>query len=149
MKPGEIIGKLAHKKNINLRQLAIKSDVPYNTLYAMVKRKSERIEPGSLQRIAAALEVPVWELMDDDAAVQYKIKFMDQMRNMGIPVLSQDTLQVAKDYERLDYWGRRHVRATLDIEIERIRQEHPPPPAPEGTDTTPTVPPPESTENGG
>lgn len=57
MKTGEIIGALAAKKGINLRQLAIKSNVPYNTLYAIVRRKSSRIDGETLRKIAAALNI--------------------------------------------------------------------------------------------
>lgn len=59
MKTGEIIGALAAKKGINLRQLAIKSNVPYNTLYAIVRRKSSRIDGETLRKIAAALNVSI------------------------------------------------------------------------------------------
>lgn len=63
MKPGEIIGILAEMRGINLRQLAIKANIPYNTLYAIVKRKSERIEIETLQRIANALELHISTLV--------------------------------------------------------------------------------------
>ena len=64
MQTGEIIGNLAKEKGINLRQLSIKADVPYNTLYAIVKRKSSRVDVETLLKIAKALDVHVRDLSD-------------------------------------------------------------------------------------
>lgn len=63
MKPGERIGELAREKGMSLRQLALHAGIPYSTLYAMVRRKSGRIEPGALQRIASALGVHILDLV--------------------------------------------------------------------------------------
>lgn len=47
--------ELADYDGLNLRQLSIKAGVPYNTVYAIVKRKSNRVQWETLERIAAAL----------------------------------------------------------------------------------------------
>lgn len=65
MQTGEIIGNLAKEKGINLRQLSIKADVPYNTLYAIVKRKSSRVDVETLLKIAKALDVHLRDLSDN------------------------------------------------------------------------------------
>lgn len=57
MSIGEKIGELSLAEGMNLRQLAIKADVPYNTVYALVKRSSNRVEWETLEKIAAALGV--------------------------------------------------------------------------------------------
>lgn len=62
MSIGEKIGELALAEGMNLRQLAIKADVPYNTVYALVKRSSNRIEWETLEKIAAALGVSAQDL---------------------------------------------------------------------------------------
>lgn len=64
MQTGEIIGNLAKEKGINLRQLSIKADVPYNTLYAIVKRKSSRVDMETLLKIAKVLGVHLRDLAD-------------------------------------------------------------------------------------
>lgn len=69
MRTGEIIGNLIEQKGLNLRQLAIKAGIPYNTVYAIVKRKSTRIEPETLRRIAAALDVSPFYLLGDKSAL--------------------------------------------------------------------------------
>lgn len=65
MQTGELIGNLAKEKGINLRQLSIKADVPYNTLYAIVKRKSSRVDVETLLKIAKALDVHLRDLADN------------------------------------------------------------------------------------
>ena len=62
MSIGEKIGELALTEGMNLRQLAIKADVPYNTVYALVKRSSNRVEWETLEKIAAALGVSAQDL---------------------------------------------------------------------------------------
>ena len=63
MKTGEIIGAIADQKGLNLHQLATLAGIPYNTLYAIVKRNSARVESDTLQKIAAVLEVSIGVLM--------------------------------------------------------------------------------------
>lgn len=63
MSVGEAIGIMAKEKGFNLRQLAAKAKVSYNTLYAIVKRKSSRVDLTTLQNVAAALEVSLDELL--------------------------------------------------------------------------------------
>ena len=59
MKTGEIINNVAKYRGLNLHQIANLADVPYNTLYAIVKRNSTRVEGETLQKIADALDVSV------------------------------------------------------------------------------------------
>lgn len=54
---GERIEEQASKAGLNLRKLAIKANVPYNTVYAIVKRKSQNVNPVTIMRIAYALGI--------------------------------------------------------------------------------------------
>ena len=56
---GKRIGEECKKSGITLRQLAIKADVPYSTLYSAVKRDSDGIDAGTITRLANALELPI------------------------------------------------------------------------------------------
>lgn len=69
MSIGERIGLFAREKGINLRQLAIKADISYNTLYSIVKRKSSRVDYETMQKIADALEISLSELVGMNPAV--------------------------------------------------------------------------------
>lgn len=69
MSIGERIGLFANEKGINLRQLALKAGISYNTLYSIVKRKSSRVDYETTQRIADALEISLSELVGMNPAV--------------------------------------------------------------------------------
>ena len=64
---GERIGELAAAQKINLKELSRKADVPYTTLYAIVNRKSNRVQKGTLHRVAHALGVSVGTLTGTDS----------------------------------------------------------------------------------
>ena len=123
MKTGEIIGQTAREKNINLRQLAQKAGVPYNTLYAIVKRKSDRIEPRTLRRIAAALECDPYSLMSFDMASD---AVFDRINAM---------MQIHNDCERLNDEGVKLVAELVRMAAESPRYCLPavPPPSAGGT----------------
>ena len=56
---GKRIGEECKDAGMTLRQLAIKSGVPYSTLYSAVKRDSDGIDAGTITRLANALELPI------------------------------------------------------------------------------------------
>ena len=55
-------------KSLTIKQLSAISGVSLNTLYSITKRDSERVDDVLLQRIAAALGVPVAELLGQGCA---------------------------------------------------------------------------------
>lgn len=59
MTAGERIKKVAEERGLSLRKVAIKAQIPYNTLYAIVSRKSNRVDIGTIQSIADALDVDI------------------------------------------------------------------------------------------
>lgn len=56
MTTGERIKALSDEKGFNTRQLAIKAGIPYNTVYAIVSRKSNRVQWSTLEALAEALD---------------------------------------------------------------------------------------------
>lgn len=56
---GKRIGEECKDAGMTLRQLSIKSGVPYSTLYSAVKRDSDGIDAGTITRLANALELPI------------------------------------------------------------------------------------------
>lgn len=54
---GKIIGEECERQGLSLRQLSIKADVPYSTLYSAVKRDSNGIDATTLKKIAKALNL--------------------------------------------------------------------------------------------
>ena len=69
MSIGEQIGLFANEKGINLRQLALKAGISYNTLYSIVKRKSSRVDYETMKKIADALGISLSELVGMNPAV--------------------------------------------------------------------------------
>lgn len=62
MTTGQRIGELAQKKKINLHQLSKMAGISYNTLYSIVRRKSDKVDYETVSKIAAALGVSQVEL---------------------------------------------------------------------------------------
>lgn len=60
---GKQIELFCQKEGISLRQLALKANVPYSTLYSAVKRDSNGIDSGILKRIAEALNINLVSLL--------------------------------------------------------------------------------------
>lgn len=80
MNTGARIGELAREKGINLHQLAVKAGVSYNTIYAIVKRGSQRINIENLKKIANVLGVHWSELYSDDIQEQFSIIVNETMK---------------------------------------------------------------------
>lgn len=70
---GKRIERECINKGLNIRQLALKADVPYSTLYSAIKRDSSGIDMEALKRIAGALDVPWYDLASDDPQERERI----------------------------------------------------------------------------
>lgn len=68
MGTGKRVGDECKRQGLSLRQLAIKADIPYSTLYSAVKRDSDGITLDVLKRIAVALNIDLYSLADFDMA---------------------------------------------------------------------------------
>lgn len=62
---GQRIGDLAKRKKINLHKLADLAGISYNTLYSIVRRKSDKVDLETVHKIALALDVPPIEILGD------------------------------------------------------------------------------------
>lgn len=63
---GNKIGVLCQKSGVSLRQLALKANVPYSTLYCAVKRDSNGIDAGALTGIAKALGIDLMSIFENE-----------------------------------------------------------------------------------
>ena len=68
MSIGQKIRMEAKKQHLNFKQLAIKAELSYNSLYSIIKRDSQGVQAVSLYKIAKALKVPMESLVDEGAA---------------------------------------------------------------------------------
>lgn len=65
MTVGGRIKQYADKRGISLRELSKRADIPYTTLYSMVRSGAVRASHDKLAAIANALEISVNELIPD------------------------------------------------------------------------------------
>lgn len=57
----------AKKQHLNFKQLALKANISYNSLYSIIKRDSQGVRAVSLYKIARALKVPMESLVNEVA----------------------------------------------------------------------------------
>ena len=66
MTTGERIEQLAKERGLSIHKLASLAGVSYNTLYSAVKRKSDRVDRKTVEKVAKALGVDVTEIIETE-----------------------------------------------------------------------------------
>lgn len=66
LKTGEKIDLAAKSSGINLHRLSEKADIPYNTLYSIVRRNSDKVDLDIIRRLSLALDVSPISILGDD-----------------------------------------------------------------------------------
>ncbi len=61
---GNRISYLVAKKGVSLKEVATKANIPYTTLYSMVKRDGKKVEYKTLEKIAQALDISVNDILE-------------------------------------------------------------------------------------
>lgn len=61
---GNRISYLVAKKGVSLKEVATKANIPYTTLYSMVKRDGKKVEYETLEKIAQALDISVNDILE-------------------------------------------------------------------------------------
>lgn len=128
--------KLCEQAGMPPAKVAESIGVNKSTMYMW---KNQRTTPkyDTTKKISEFFGVSVDSLLGD---------LTDYKPDMGFPALSRDAIQLAKDFDGLDHWGRKQVRTTANVELERVCYKamerprdvpEPPAEASEGTDTTP------------
>ena len=96
---GERIGYLAHQQGRSLRDVAVHAEVAYNTVYSIVKRKSNNVNSETLIKIAAALgvrpselrgEAPLLELVALDNHLTNALQLIDLGKKEEEPAAGSD-----------------------------------------------------------
>lgn len=105
----EKLDMLMADQHINKPKLAELSGVPYTTIDAFYKKGYANAKISNIRKIAKALGVTLDYLIEESP------------ENEKSPGLSTEAMKIAKDYDELDTWGRRTVRAVTDSELERTR----------------------------
>lgn len=137
---GTNLKEILRDRKMTIKQLSEKADIPLNTLYSITKRDSERVDRVILNRIAAALNIDPYDLMNFDqaleatvedinAGIQYKAQveeIMEKVTTEGLRIGKEVFETIAGNPKYQLYFG----PIPLDDELEQ-------------TDTTPPETPPE------
>lgn len=108
----EIINKLKKEKGLTNAQLAKLSGVTLSTLDKITSGVNTNPKLNTLQAICRVLGC---RLDDFDDLPQNNAK--------STSPYSDEALQLAKDYDILDEWGKKQVRSTADLEFLRSKEQ--------------------------
>ena len=105
---GRRIGELTKSAGMNLHQLAQKSGISYNTLYAMVRRDSDGVSFSTIKRIASALDMPAhvvmgieYEITEDSILNQFEDKKIIPREDGSVLVVTDETKKLCIDSKEL------------------------------------------------
>ena len=81
----DIINSLLNQRDMNKKELAEKAGVPYSSLISAFNRRSESFSHSHLQKIAAALDVSVDEILDhaSDERDRHKAEVYGLLEDIG------------------------------------------------------------------
>lgn len=83
------IREVAKERKINFKELAKKAGVSYNTLYSIIKRDSDRVDTGTLSKVAQALDVPLEKLATGDETFGERLKRIRTQNKITLQKLSE------------------------------------------------------------
>lgn len=118
MAVGKRIESIAKEKKISLRKIALSAGISYNTLYAIVKRDSNRIDLETLEKIAAALEVDIADLKFSEPVAK---AFKSAINGSGMRVFSELQKQESQK-SRLDEAYSKLNRTGQQKAVERVEE---------------------------
>lgn len=109
METGELISLYRKQAGLTIDELVKKSGVPKGTLNKIIGGATKAPTLDNMKSIARALGKTLADF--DDEPIK------------DAPSISNEALQVARDYSDLDMPGKRAVRVTLDDQTQRVREE--------------------------
>ncbi len=152
MSIGINLKKALREREMTVAELSRKSGVSTNTLYAMIRRDSKKVNSDILEKICRNSDITIYELMlDDDAFPFYEYlatddnskkeqaeqkilislnKIDEKLTNFIIESLEDDTMftDIVNNYGKLNHLGKKeaHKRITELTEIKRYTEKEEP-----------------------
>lgn len=114
----EKLDYMMERKGLSKSKLSQISGVPYTTIDGFYKKGYENIKLSTARKLSKALEVTLDYLLDDN--VDDENDAFDSPFMKKAPLYSSEAMRMAKDYDRLDSWGRQAVRELADTELARM-----------------------------
>ena len=107
---GSILKDIIERRDINVNELARRTDINAQTLYSMIKRDSMKVDLELLLKICCTLDVP--------PEVFYQ-NFVDTYDGAGMPTIQE--WELLRKYRSLDEHGRSIVDLMISCETDRVR----------------------------
>lgn len=106
------IKRLRNEKGLNMRETANLLNIPYTT-YVNYEKGTREPNSEMLVRLADFYNTTVDFLLEREVSTPSK----------KAPSVSDEAMRMARDYDKLDNWGRQAVRDLTDTELARMEDE--------------------------
>ena len=111
----KIIQEIMEERQLKVADVARMCDLPDSTVRGIITRKQATVSLEVAFKLSDGLGVSLCRLNDMPEERPRKIE--------NAPLWSSEALQLARDYDGLDVWGRRAVRNTADLEMARVQEQ--------------------------
>lgn len=111
------IKRLRTEKGLNMREAANLLNIPYTT-YVNYEKGSREPNSEMLVRLADFYGTTVDYLLERYAKSEVSVAPIKKA-----PSVSDEAMRMARDYDKLDNWGRQAVRDLTDTELARMEDE--------------------------
>lgn len=91
--------------------LARRSGLPYSTVRGLYEKNSNNVKLPTLMKLSEYFGVSIDYLVKDDIELE---------RQLQLSMFSDDAFQMLSDFDDLDEFGKKAVRAVLDVQMERM-----------------------------
>lgn len=120
MTVGGRIKQYADKRGISLRELSKRADIPYTTLYSMVRSGAVRASHDKLAAIANALEISVNELIPD---ASIRVNSAPEMVELQQKVAAgQATEQEQQAWLQANLQGLKRMQHSIEFMLSELEQ---------------------------
>lgn len=94
--------------------LARRSGLPYSTVRGLYEKNSNNVKLPTLLKLSEYFGVSIDYLVKDDIELE---------RQLQLSMFSDDAFRMLSDFDDLDEFGKKAVRAVLDVQMERMEVE--------------------------
>lgn len=116
---GKRIERLLSEKSMTLKELSERTDISYNTIYAIIKRDSNKVDPNTVEKIAKALGMLPYELYD--FTTTYLIPTPESPKYLFDTEEHRLQIDINNDVERLNLVGKREAAKRIN-ELTEIKK---------------------------
>lgn len=101
----------------SVRAFTTAIQIPYSTLDSVFKRGISNAGIETMLKVFGALD------LDIESIQSKELQYRQNCHSKNAPSLSDGAMELAKDYDTLDHWGKKQVRNVADNELARMEDE--------------------------